>query len=222
MSFVLQGPAVATYSEVFRVDWEFAAEESLEAVKALAPCELKFSGHAIAQVVPSGPDLPHDALYDTIVTMAFLAQKRLWIVTPYFVPDHALAQALELAARRGVDVRIVVPERSNHLLADLVRGCYLRELQQAGAKVLLYTPSMLHAKLLLKDDDVALLGTANMDVRSLFLDYEIATLFYDQESIRQVESWTQETLRDCRSGVPEVSTLRRLFEAVLHITAPLV
>lgn len=69
---------------------------------------------------------------------------------------------------------------------------------------------------------MALLGTANMDVRSLFLDYEIATLFYDQDSIRQVESWTQETLRDCRSGVPEVSTLRRLFEAVLHITAPVV
>ena len=223
LSFILQGPAVKTYSEVFRVDWEFAAEESIEAVAGLLPCEATSPSHTtIAQVVPSGPDLPHDGLYDAIITAAFVAQQRLWIVSPYFVPDHALAQALKIAAQRGVDICILVPERSNHILADLVRGCYLRELQQAGASIFQYTAGMMHAKLLLKDDDLAMIGSANMDVRSLFLDYEIATLFYDPESIRQVEAWIQETRRDCRQGVLKASMPRRLVEGIMHIMAPVV
>lgn len=222
LSFMLYGSAAAHYSEVFRADWAFAANESLNPIASPPSCRHPLSVDTIVQVIPSGPDLPHDALYDTIVSMAFNAQERLWIVTPYFVPDHPLAQALEIAAHRGVDVRILVPERSNHLLADLVRGCYLRQLQSAGAKVYLYTPGMLHAKLLIKDDDLAMIGTANMDVRSLFLDYEIAALFYDAESIGQVEAWTQETLQDCRLGVAEVSTPRRIFEGALHIVAPVV
>ena len=135
---------------------------------------------------------------------------------------RTLLFALKIAAQRGVDICILVPERSNHILADLVRGCYLRELQQAGASIFQYTAGMMHAKLLLKDDDLAMIGSANMDVRSLFLDYEIATLFYDPESIRQVEAWIQETRRDCRQGVLKASMPRRLVEGIMHIMAPVV
>ncbi len=222
LSFILQGPAVKKYIEVFRADWKFASGESIASPTTLLPCDAPVPLQAIVQVVPSGPDLPHDALYDAIVTMAFTAQRRLWIVSPYFVPDQALAQALEIAARRGVDVRILVPQRSNYILADWVRGCYLRELQRAGASIYLYTAGMLHAKLLLKDDDLAMIGSANMDVRSLFLDYEIAAFFYDQQSIEEVEAWTRETLQDCRRGALDVSMQRRLFEGVMHIIAPVV
>ena len=222
LSFILQGPAVKTYSEVFRGDWEFAAEESIESAAEMPPCESTSLDHTIAQVVPSGPDLPHDGLYDAIITAAFVAKQRLWIVSPYFVPDHALAQALEISAQCGVEVRILVPNRSNHILADLVRGCYLRELQQAGASVFQYTAGMMHAKLLLKDNDLAMIGSANMDVRSLFLDYEVATLFYDSESIRQVEAWIEETRQDCKQGVLKASMPRRLAEGVMHIMAPVV
>ncbi len=222
LSFVLKGPATKTYSEVFRADWEFASGESI-----MPPLDTPFQPftdvtHAIAQIIPSGPDLPHDGLYDAIITAAFTARERLWIVSPYFVPDHALAQALEITAKRGVDVRIIVPQESNFKLADMVRGCYLRELQRAGASIFLYRLGMLHAKLLIKDDDLAMLGSANMDVRSLFLDYEIAALFYDRQSIIKIEAWTEDTLRDCQRGVREASMIHRLFEGVLHIVAPVV
>jgi cardiolipin synthase A/B len=223
ISFILRGSAVVHYQDVFRADWEFAYGDRLESTwiehaSDPSPCP----GQGIVQVVPSGPDLPHDALYDAIVSMAFAAQERLWIVSPYFVPDHALSQALAIAARRGIDVRIIVPAESNYTLVDLVRGRYLRDLQRAGAKILLYTPGMMHAKLLLKDQDLAMIGSANMDIRSLFLDYEIAAFFYDANSIRAVESWVEETLPHCRVGVDEVSMLRSLFEAIVQVIAPVV
>jgi cardiolipin synthase len=221
LSFVLHGPAVRHYAEVFRSDWEFAADEVLENLLTIPPCDLESNTPADVQVVPSGPDVPNDALYDAIITATFNAEQRLWIASPYFVPDQALAQALEIAARRGVDVRIIVPVRSNHVMADMVRGRYLRNLQQASAKIYLYLPRMMHAKILIKDDDIAMIGTANMDVRSLFLDYEIAAFFYDTGSIEKVESWINGTFRDCRQGVKEASMLRNLFEAVIHIMAPM-
>ena len=106
-------------------------------------------------------------------------------------------------------------------MADMVRGRYLRNLQRASAKIYLYLPRMMHAKILLKDDDIAMIGTANMDVRSLFLDYEIAAFFYDTVSIQAVESWINGTFRDCSLGVKEASMLRNLLEAVIHIMAPM-
>jgi cardiolipin synthase len=223
ISFILQGPAVAHYHDVFRADWEFASGDRLKSTWSSRPDDQALAlGQSIVQVVPSGPDLPHDALYDAIVSMAFAAQERLWIVSPYFVPDHALSQALAIAARRGVDVRIIVPAKSNYALVDLVRGRYLRDLQRAGAKVLLYGPGMMHAKMLLKDQDLAMIGSANMDIRSLFLDYEIAAFFYDSDSIQAVESWVHETLPHCRLGVDEVSMPRSLFEAIVQVIAPVV
>lgn len=221
LSFVLHGPAVKHYAEVFRADWEFAAGEVLEPSSAIPLCDLQSEALAAVQVVPSGPDVPNDALYDAIITTAFNAEQRLWIASPYFVPDQALAQALEITARRGVDVRIIVPARSNYAMADMIRGRYLRSLQQAGAKIYLYLPRMMHAKILLKDDDLVIVGTANMDVRSLFLDYEIAAFFFDTGSIEAVESWINDTFRDCRQGVKDASMLRNLLEAVIHIMAPM-
>ena len=221
LSFVLRGPAVRHYSEVFRSDWEFAADEVLGSSATLPPCDLRSEALAAVQVVPSGPDVPNDALYDAIITTVFNAEQRIWIASPYFVPDQALAQALEITARRGVDVRIIVPARSNYAMADMVRGRYLHSLQKAGAKIHLYLPRMMHAKVLIKDDDLVMIGTANMDVRSLFLDYEIAAFFYDTGSIEAVVSWIKYTFQDCRQGVKEVSMLRNLLEAVIHIMAPM-
>ena len=123
---------------------------------------------------PSGPDVAGDPLYESLLALIFAARDRIWIVTPYFVPDEMLARALNLAARRGVDVRLIVPQRSNHITADLARAGYLRDLHTAGGRVLLYTPVMLHAKAVVFDDQLAVIGSANMDMRSLFLNYEVA------------------------------------------------
>ena len=219
LAFVLEGPAVRHYLKVFCADWTFAAgpDDSMRQASLPAP----IPGSQIVQVLPSGPDVPNDALYDALLSAVYAAQERIFVVTPYFIPDESLAQALMLAARRGVAVHVLVPERSNHRLADLVRGNYLRELQQTGARVHLYTRSMLHAKVIQIDHEFVVLGSANMDIRSLFLNYEIAMFCYSPDVIMDTDRWIDALLADCRTGVRPVGFVRTLFEATVRLFAPL-
>ena len=156
-----------------------------------------------------------------LVSAVFQAKQRLRIVTPYFVPDETLAQALRLAAHRGVEVRLLIPERSNHRLADMARGPYLRDLQAAGGQILLYQGGMLHGKALLVDDTLAVIGSANFDMRSLFLNYETGLLVYSQLEIQEVHAWINELGSNCRLGVGAVGGFRDLSEAVARMLAPM-
>jgi len=220
LSFTLDGPAVRVYNDIFLSDWAFASGQTTTPDPAIM--NGKGGDGTVVQVIPSGPDVPNDAFYDAIVTAIFAARKRLWIVTPYFVLDNALAQAIMIAARRGVDLRIIVPARSNHILADLVRNDHLRAIQKSGGMVMLYTPRMLHAKVLIADDDLAIIGSANIDLRSLLLNYEVAMLMYSRMDIEALSQWVQSLMHDCRIGVPDASFGRRLFEGMLRTLAPLV
>jgi len=221
LAFTLEGPAVRHYSEIFRSDWEFASGESIQTGQEVESPGFNQDGNATAQVVPSGPDVPGDPLYDAILSIIFAAKRRLWIVTPYFVPDESLSQAMSVAAHRGVDLKILVPEKSNHRLADLARGTYLRDIQGAGGKILLFTKGMVHAKVLLMDDELAMIGSANLDMRSLFLNYEAALLAYDPSSIGDVEEWIMNLAEGTRMGVRHVGSLRDLGEGVVRMVAPL-
>ncbi len=217
LSFILQGPAVAPFVEIFHSDWAFAVNEHLLPRLNICPEPEQAS---VIQVVPSGPDMDRDALYEAIISAIFAAEKTVWIVTPYFVPDHALSQSLVIAAHRGVDVRIVVPEKSNHFMADLARNGYLREIQAAGGTVVLYTGAMLHAKVMLMDEDLAMVGSANLDSRSLFLNYEVATFFYTRDDILAVKSWITELMAESLTGIEEAGRLRVLLEGVAQVIAP--
>ena len=145
-------------------------------------------GGALAQWVPSGPDQPDDTVYALLLTAAFHAQRRIVAITPYFVPDEALLDAWCIACRRGVQVHLIVPARSNHRLADWARERALRQLAAAGAQVWL-APGMLHAKAVVIDDSMALTGSLNLDARSLFLNYESMTAFYDREQVQWLSGW---------------------------------
>jgi cardiolipin synthase len=221
LCFVVAGPAVDTYLQVFCLDWSFASGKPLDVPFPLTHSDTDGGDHAELQVVPSGPDVKGDPLYGAILAAIHGAQRRVWIVSPYFVPDEALTTALSFAARRGVDVRILVPEVSNHQLADLARGSYLRDIQMAAGKVLLYTPGMMHAKVMLVDDQMAAMGSANMDIRSLFLNYEVALFVYSASEIRATEAWIQDLLKDTKAGVPDVGFWRDLVEGAARLTAPL-
>ncbi len=220
VAFVLQGPTVRHWDEVFCRDWEFASGQT----PFMPPEEVrrpKPVGQAVVQFVPSGPDIDGDPLYDSILSMIYAAKKRFWIVTPYFVPDESLCQALMLAARRGVDVRVLLPRHSNHPLPDIVRGLGLRQIQKAGGLILFYTEGMMHAKALLMDDEAAVLGSANMDVRSLLFNYESAMFVYSRPEIDQVADWMEQLAAHCRCGIGQAGLLRSLAEGIARLAAPL-
>ncbi|MDR3633974.1 MAG: phospholipase D-like domain-containing protein [Isosphaeraceae bacterium] len=220
LSLVVEGPAVHDLAELFASDWKFATSEDLSPPK-LPPATAVPSEGTIVQVVASGPDVTGDPLYDSLVTAFFGARARIWAVTPYFVPDETLVRALELAARRGIDVRLMVPEHSNHLTADLARGSYLNQLQEAGGQVLLFKPVMLHAKLIILDNDLAVVGSANMDMRSLFLNFELALFLYSREQVAAASAWMEASIKSCRHGITPPGWARELAENVGRLMSPL-
>jgi cardiolipin synthase A/B len=238
----IEGNLVGTLEDIFRSDWKFAAgladgaglapappgppsASASSGVGASAqPSSVVSIGPArgpLAQVVPSGPDRPDDSLYDVLLQAVFGARARIWIATPYFVLDDALYKALELAARRGVDVRIVVPARSNHRLVDFVAAALLRDLGNVGVDVRLYGPGMLHAKAVLVDETVAVVGSANFDLRSLYLDYEVALLLYGQDEARWLAGWFEATCATAARGVPSVGKLVSTLQTIARLLAPL-
>jgi cardiolipin synthase len=222
LAFVMRGPAVRHWLNIFAHDWEFAAKETLTEEQLQNPHDMnETKGQAVVQVVPSGPDVAGDALHDALLSMIYAAQKRFWVVTPYFVPNEALCQALMLAARRGVDVRVVLPVRSNHIPPDIVRGIPLRQFQEAGGLVMFYTPKMLHAKVVLADDEVAVLGSANMDIRSLLLNYEAAMFVYSAEEIHAVQEYIEDLMAQSSCGIGKASLIRQLGESIVRLVSPL-
>lgn len=116
------------------------------------------------------------------------SEKRIWIVSPYFVPDEQLMSALQLAALRGVDVRILIPENPDQLLVYLSSFSYLEEAEKAGVKIYRYQPGFLHQKVMLIDNHTATIGTANFDNRSMRLNFEVTMMVVDKEFSTQVEN----------------------------------
>jgi cardiolipin synthase len=219
LAFQLEGPAVQTLVELFNMDWSFATEQ--EPPPPEPPVAALFNGdEGIVQTVPSGPDVEHDPLYAALLAIAFEARERLWIATPYFVPNEALNEALCFAALRGVDVRIVMPKRSNHRLPDLARSPYLRDLQRAGGKIHLL-PYMMHGKLLVMDDSLAVHGSANIDWRSLFLNFELATFCYSRADVDASRRWIEVLLEKSQPRSTEPTLVTRMTEGAMRLVAPL-
>jgi cardiolipin synthase len=197
LSFDLHGAVAGRALECFERDWSFATGEPN--VKQEAPPEA--ASGAMAQLIPSGPDQCDDTLYALLVMACFNARERILAVTPYFVPGNSLLMGLTLAARRNVEVNLIMPARSNHRLADLARPRALRELAGAGAKVWLL-PEMIHAKAVVIDNSIALAGSANLDGRSLLLNYELMVAFYDSEDVRRFAGWIERQMQGARRYVP--------------------
>lgn len=212
LSFVAEGPLAAQAQALFEGDWRIARgarkalrlgyAERLARSEADAPAppadSAPPSAWRLAQWVPSGPDFHEDILHALLVSAAFHAEQRLLLATPYFVPDEALLESLVLAAKRGLGITLVLPRRSNHRLADWARGRAVRTLVEAGADVRLL-PGMVHAKAVVVDDVLALCGSANLDSRSLFINYEAMAAFYGRDEIDWLDRWISAT---AQQGTP--------------------
>jgi len=187
LSFDLRGPLAQQGQQQFDSDWSFATQGTAasRAEPTLRPVATAATN---AQIIASGPDQSDDTIYTLIVSGCFSAQSRILAVTPYFVPDATLLMAMTFAARRGIAVDLLLPRKSNHRLADIARHAALRDLTAAGARVWL-VPAMIHAKAVLIDSDLALIGSANLDERSLFLNYELMVAFYEPPVVRRFSDW---------------------------------
>jgi cardiolipin synthase len=215
---VVNGPAAAMLNEVFIADWCFATRQTPEELHGEIPLrELNFSrGTAECQIVASGPDVPGDPLYEGMVSMIQEAEESIWIVTPYFIPDEVLLRSLIVKARAGKEVVLITPRRSDHLVADLARGHYLRELCRAGGQVRFWAPGMLHAKALIVDQRHALLGSANFDFRSLFVNFEIGVFIHTVPEVARIRSWAAELAARCHAYKPRQRKRRLPLEGVLE------
>lgn len=184
-SFVkLQGPAVASLQRVFAEDWDFAHNEEIDGAPFFPP--LKPVGKETVQIVWSGPDQDTKAIREVYFAAIMRAKSRIWITTPYFVPDTALTDALAVAARMGRDVRVLLPFRPDKWTPLLASRYLWHDLLTAGVKIYQYTNGFLHAKAMVIDDDWASLGTVNFDNRSFHLNFEVTALITSAHSVEQL------------------------------------
>ena len=179
----LRGPAVQAIQLVFLEDWFWASDKVPELHWETEP-EL---ADQVAAVIPTGPADPADSWQLIVAEAANSSRKKLWIASPYFVPDEGVLTALQTAAIRGVDVRILIPERADHLLVWLSAFSYYEQSIPFGVKIFCYQKGFLHQKVMLIDDRLAAVGTANLDNRSFRLNFEITGFSTDPEFTAEVE-----------------------------------
>jgi len=182
---VVRGPVALEAQVTFVEDWRWATESvpELNWIPEKAP-----SGDTVALCLPTGPADELETATLFFLNAINMAEDRVWIVSPYFVPDEQLMSALQLAALRGVDVRILIPENPDQMLVYLSSFSYLEEAEKAGVKIYRYEPGFLHQKVMLIDNHTATIGTANFDNRSMRLNFEITMMFVDEEFAEEVEA----------------------------------
>ena len=186
--FKAEGPLVHELQYSFLRDWFFMTEEPIDSL--LRPeyfPRMNLSGSAMARVIDSGPSAPPEMVGAVFFNAIVLAQSQVLIVTPYFVPTNDILKALRSAARRGVDVRIILPQENNHRYAGMAAKALYEELLDSGARIFHRKPPFIHAKAMVVDDAVALVGTANLDVRSLELNYETTVLIVDEVAVNKLK-----------------------------------
>lgn len=198
--FRLEGPATAHLARVFAEDWDFASGERIQDRNAteLEKCYFTSAhspGDVSVQIIDSGPDSDMKSIREVFFAAILSARRRLWIASPYFVPDDALLDALQLAGLRGVDVRFLCLFHPDKRIPLYAARYYWPMVLDCGVKVYQYTKGMMHAKVMIVDDDWATVGTANFDNRSMFLNFEVNALFYSPQVVRELEAAFLEDFR---------------------------
>ncbi len=186
----IAGPMVSQLQLVFAEDWYWATNELLGEALNWTPVQTGSNTRGLVLASGPGDDQETGTLY--FCNAIASARSRIWIATPYFVPDVDILTALKLAALRGVDVRILVPDGIDHRVVWLAAFAYFDEVRAAGAKILRYDTGFLHQKVFVVDDDIAAIGTINLDNRSCRLNFEVAAVFFDQGFTAEVAAMLEE------------------------------
>ncbi len=219
----LEGDSVYRLQEVFFKDWELATRERPDSPSYLP--EHGCMNTEPVQIVPAGPNRRGDAIHDSIYAMITSARKRIWITTPYFIPSASIAMALHDAALSGLDVRICIPYVPDTWLVHLATLSYVEEMMNSGVRVWQYRKGFIHAKTLVVDSLVGVVGSANMDLRSFFSNFEINAHLFEPEAIARIESDFLQDMKDSIEMVPNKfrkrSQKQKVKEALARILSPL-
>lgn len=219
----IEGPAVLKAQISFAADWNWATDTLPK---------LDWNAHPASDgsnvpvlIVPTGPADPLETANLMFVQAINSAQERIWIASPYFVPEHSVIVALQLAGLRGVDVRVLIPDEPDHMLVYLAAYSYFDEAGQTGAKFYRYRDGFLHEKAMLIDDDVATIGTANFDNRSFRLNFEITAAIADPTFVAEVEKMFEKDFERARLMKPGEYDRKpwyfRLGVRVARLTSPI-
>ena len=215
----LEGAAAGALEEVFCEDWRMATGEALEPIRAAGD-----PGDTWIHVIPSGPNQAEERLFPLLFAQLASAERRVDILTPYLVPDHSLVAALAVAARQGAEVRVLLPGRSNHPMVAAAGRSYYEELLEEGVGLYETRDAMLHAKGILIDGRWAMVGSANLDDRSLHLNFEINVATsagaFCTDVARVFEGWLGEAQRITAQDLALKPFAKRLLEGACRTLSP--
>jgi cardiolipin synthase len=216
----IEGPTVAQLQAVFLDDWCFETESTIPEEGLFPPCPTP--DRVPIQVVPTGPSGGLNAnMRDIIIEALHSARRRVIITTPYFVPDEALVTALRLASARGVLVELVLPDTSDNILTDLAGRSYFTQLLESKVHIYLNKAGMLHAKTMTVDDGFAMVGSANFDIRSFFLNFELNLLLYEKDATAQLRFCQMQYINDSAEVVLDLWRARPIYRTMTENAAML-
>lgn len=196
---LLRGPAVVSTELTFATDWRWATRGAVDVDWQFSS---RAEGSSRVLVFPSDPASEFEEAGLMFHAIIGAAQERVWIASPYFVPDRAIVSALQLAALRGVDVRVMIPDTPDGPIVGMANWAFTRELMPAGVQIHRYSEGFLHQKVFLMDHELGGVGTANFDNRSFRLNFEITALIHDRAFCSELESMLRADFAHCRRVTP--------------------
>ena len=218
------GSGVQDLNARFIMDWKFAAKEKLTVSEAYYS-EVVKEGSTGIQIVSSGPDSSREEIKRAYMRMIASATKNIYLQTPYFVPDDSLLESLKMAAMSGVDVKIMIPCMPDHMFVYWATYSYVGELINSGVKAYIYDNGFLHAKTIVVDTEIASIGSANFDIRSFKLNFEVNAFIYDGKEAKRIEAIFENDLKSCHELTTELyhkrSIVIKFKEAISRLLSDL-
>jgi cardiolipin synthase len=223
---MLEGPGVQYLQYLFICDWNFCSGKPLENIFQYFPTyENNLPGNKIVQIAASGPDSGNPTILYSLLYAIFQAQEEILVTTPYFIPEQSVMDALLVAALGGVSVKLLVPEKGDSKLVELAASSYYEDLLNAGVKLFFYKKGFVHAKTIVVDKKLAIVGTANMDFRSFDLNFEVNAIVYDPALAISLADAFKDDLKDAvemdRSTWSKRSASKKILENSARLISPL-
>lgn len=221
----ITGAAVTMINLQFLLDWRFASKENISLTQYINNDMEPTHSQTGIQIVPSGPDSSHSSILNGYIKMINEAKNSIYIQTPYFIPDDGLLAALKVAALSGIDVHIMIPNKPDHPFVYWATYSYIGELVRYGVKCYTYEKGFLHAKTIVIDEKICSVGTANFDIRSFKLNFEINAFIYDEKVAHDLTLAFKEDLKDCKEVTSEIYENRgyliRFKESISRLISPI-